>query len=327
MGQPFNAFVIVEDQDPAADAIETFDLPVQPVSGILIHLFPLNDTGTITNYLPGAGILDALNSIRVLHNGKTIFDATGRDAWAALLHRWHRTIAQNNQVNTDNDRRSVILPILFGRTLGDLEYALPETRAGELQLRLDYNVADTGYDDLRFNVTAITLPTARPSHFIRTTTLTQTFGSTGNNDIALPVGNDLLGLLLFATTEFAGAAPAPTFGRMQLLRDGVQSLYSSIDWEVARAIAPLMGRPFPEFVEALVSVNVAASTETDSRLIEQMTQLLDEYAYLEFDWDRKNTFSLDTRGAQRLVLRANAETADLNRVLPIERVSVADFFR
>lgn len=325
MGEEFIVNVQVEDQDPAADAIETFDLPVNPLSMILLHMFPLNETSTITNFLPGRDLTQALNSIRVLHLGKSIFDASGPDAWAALLHRWHRTVNQDNQVNTDNDRRSLTLPIMFGRFPGDPDWCIPATRAGELQLRVDYDVADTGYDDLRFNVSCLQLPRARPSHFLRTTTISQTFAATGRNDIALPVGHDILGLLLFGTTEFAGAAPAPSFGRMEILKDGVQTDYSSIDWEVARAIGIATGRPFPEWVAALVSVNVAASTETDSRLLEQMHQNFDEYAYLEFDWDRTARYALDTRGAARVVLRADAETADAVRVLPIEKVPISFF--
>ena len=55
-------------------------------------------------------------------------------------------------------------------------------------------------------------------------------------------------------------------------------------------------------------------------------QPLDEYAYLDFDFTGDDAYNLETRGANRLVLRSVAEVAEAMRVIPIEKVPINEFF-
>lgn len=327
MGIPFIHSVIVEEQDPAADAILTHDLPVNPLSGLLLEIKPLNDTGSLTDYQATAGLLDALNSIRVLWQGQTILDITGRDLWAALLHRWNITVNQSNQVNTDDDRRSLILPIMFGRRWGDPLEGIPKTRSGELVLRLDVDVASTGYNDLRYQIEALELPDARFTHFTRLTTISQTFAATGNNDVVLPTEWDKRGILLFNTTAFAGATPTPGLGRVSILVNGVERGYTSTDIERLRGLYGALGKIHPRYDEHLHVLEGTGAAGDNTSEPEQIDAPIAQYSYLDFDLTRDDTYNLATRGEQRLVLRSDADVAEAMRILPIEKVPINEFFR
>lgn len=326
MARKFIHSVIVEEQDPAADGIVEHDLPVNPLSGLLLELKPLNETATITNFQNAVGIIDAINSIRILFNGRTVLDVRGRDLYAALLHRWRVDISQSNHVSTNNDRRSLIIPILFGRFWGDPDEGLPKSNPGELVLRLDLDVASAGYDDLRYQIEALELPDARFNHFTRITTLAQTFAATGQNDVLLPTEWAKRGILVFNTTEFAGATPTPGLGRMSVLVNGVEQGYSNTDFERLRGLFGALGKHPPRFDEHTHWVIVDTTVDVFTSTTELQDAPLDEYAYLDFDLTRDDSYNLETPGQQRLVLRSDAEVAEAMRVIPIEKVPVSDFF-
>jgi len=309
----------------AADGDEVFDLPVNPLSVVLLHISPLNETATITTYRFLEAILSAVDNIRITHKGASVFDASGVDA-AALALLWHRvSIWQSNAVETNNDRRSIVLPILFGRRAYDPQEAFPETKKGELQMSVTWDIADTGFDGLRRSVETIELPDASPEFVQKVTTLAQTFAATGQNEVDLPIGNVLRAILMFGTAGFTGAAPAPTLGELQVLVDNSQVGYSATDFEVLRSVMGLLGSPFPADGRHIHSVNAAGAGEEDTREPEVGASLDDNYCLLPFDVTGDDLYSLDTAGAGRVHVRVNAEAANAVRALPIERVSASAF--
>lgn len=314
--------VLVEEQDPAADAILTHELPVNPLSAILLHIKPLNETSTFTTYDPLSLILDAINNIRVTWRGVTLYEASGRDSRMLLLHRWGRDVIQNGMINTDDARRSVVLPILFGRFIGDPQEAIPQTRSGELEITLNVDVASAGYDDLRYGIETIELPEASPRALTRCTTKSQTFAGTGNNDIELDVGHLMRGLLLFQTTAFTGATPTPGLGRVEILQDGRQRYIMGSDVEVLRQVAALSTHNVARFQEHLHFADLDAGADADVEPEEQVETLLDNYVYIDLDLTRDDMYSLNTSAAKRLVLRSDAEVAEAMRALQVEQVGV-----
>ncbi len=202
--------ILASNQLIAADGDQVFDLPVQPLSAILLHISPLNATSTIANYRLLEALLGAVTTIRVSWKGDPIFNLSGVDA-AALALLWHRaTIWQSNAVETDDDRRSIVLPIIFGRRAFMQDECFPRSLKGELRMTVTFDIAATGFDGLRISIETIELPGAEPSSVQKASALAQTFAATGQNEIDLPIGNVLRGILLFGTTGFAGAAPAPS---------------------------------------------------------------------------------------------------------------------
>jgi len=309
----------------AADGDQVYDLPVNPLSVILLHLSPLNETSTIGNYSLIAGMLSALDNVRVDHKGSAVVNLNGYDL-AMLAWLWHGCpIWQSNALETDDDRRSIVIPIMFGRNPWDDKECFPETKKGELQMTVTWDIADTAFDGLRISIETIELPDAVPDYVQKVTTLAQTFAAIGQNDVDLPIGNVLRAVLLWGTTSYAGATPAPTWGQMQVLVDNKQVLYSATDWEVARGIHGLMGRQFPPSFEHIHSVD-AAGVGREDVLEPQMALSKDAYySLLPFDVTRDDKYSLETAGSGRVHLRATAEAAEAVRVLPIERVQASTF--
>lgn len=317
--------ILAPNQAVAADGELTFDLPVLPLSAILIHLSPLQESGTITTHRMFEALLSALDNIRVTHKGTSVFDANGVDAAMVALVYHRISIWQSNVVETNNDRRSLVLPIIFGRRAYMPSECFPQTRKGEFQLTINFDIADTGFDALRMSLETIELPDVTPEFVQKVTTLAQTFAATGQQDIELPIGNVIRAILLFGTTPFAGATPTPTLGQLSVFVDNRQRGYSATDFEVLRSVMGLMGVPFPPDNRHIHSVDAAGVGLEDTLEPEIGASIDDNYALLHFDPTGDDLYALDTAGAGRVNVRSVAEAANAVRVLPIERVNASEF--
>lgn len=313
--------VAVQDQAIAADGIQTFDLAVNPLSVILIGLRPLNDTGTLSNFQSYRGITQAINRLTVLHQGTAVKSGRGED-FAAMNYFRHGIMPfQGQHDDVDNERRCAVLPILMGRFPYDPHSCFPASKRGETILELDLDIADTGYDGLRLTVETIEILDAKPKEFERIVSQGQTFGATGDVDVDIAAGGIFRGALLFGTTGFAGATPAPSWGRIQTMIDNKQVGYSSTDFEVAQMLHCLWGRQPPAYDGHIHAVEPVAGIRTVGEP-NNIGLGWQQYAFLDFDPTRDDLHSLDTKGASLFRIRANAETADAVRVLPIEVVKV-----
>ena len=317
--------ILDEDQAIAADGSEVLDLPVNPLTMILINIMPLNETSTITNYSLFEALIHALETVRVTHKGASVVDASGGDL-ALVAWAWHRReIIQSNAVETDDDRRSIVLPVIFGRDAYTPNECFPETKKGELQLTLTWDIADTGYDGLRRSIETVELPEASPEFVQKVTTLSQTFAATGQNDVEIPIGNVIRAILLWGTTSWAGAAPAPTWGRLALYANNLQTHYSASDWETLRAIMGVRGMCWPPDFRHIHSVNAAGAGREDTEEPEVGLSKDAYYALMDLDPTHDDMYSLETEGMSRVHVRSTAEAAEAVRVLPIERVPVAKY--
>lgn len=325
MAHSFLVSKVTQGIDIAADGVVSHDLPTNPITALVIDIHPLNDTGTFTDYKAFAAVLDAINDLRVFHRGLRIVQGSGRDLWAMLRNRWHKDVIQSGQINLDNAIRSVQLPIMFGRHLGDPDFAIPRTSNGELVIEIDWDDASAGYNALSYSIEAIELPSASPRHFFRYTTIAQTFGATGINLVDLPKIGDIYGILLFGTAGFTGTAPAPTWGRIRVLRDGVAVGYAGTDWEALRAMSMMAGMGADRYDDHLHFADLDGAADADIETVEQAQQTGDQYAYLDFDLDRTGNYAINARTAGRFEIEADAEGAAAVRVMPLEKLDVSRF--
>lgn len=308
----------------AADGVETFDLGVNPLSMALIVIRPLNDNaGTPTTgparYLEMVGAIDR---VTVSHLGSSVFSMSGRDAAALNYFRHGILPMEANFTDTDNERRAVVLPILFGRFGYDSRSCFPATKRGELTMELQIDVADTGYDTFRYSVETVELLGAEPKEFERKTSLART-QVVGDNDHELPNGRVIRGVLGFGTTRWTGAVPASTLGRLRLMVDNQEIGYSATDFEVAQTIGQLLGRQFPGGDAHFHRVNApsASAVEPTGGPVAQGTAW-SNYCYLDLDPTRDDEFAVDTKGAASVILRNTAEAADAARFITIERMEI-----
>lgn len=312
----------IPEQAIAADGLISFDLPTNPLSVILLTLRPLNDTGTLANFQRMMGLAGAINRVSVCRMGSAVFSMSGRDAVALNYFRHGIVPPQQGDLDTTNFRRALVVPLLMGRFAYDETSCLSQSRRGELTLELDFDIADTGYDGLRFSAETIELPGASPQFTERKVSIAQTFNATGDNDIQLPSGNILRGLLNFGTTAFTGATPVPSLGRMSLFMNGEANTYTSTDFEVASMLSSLSGRqpPMENVHFHRVDATSASTTEPTGGPVDLTSDGFENYAYLDLDPTRDDTLALDTADSNNLFLRSNAETADAVRVIPVERL-------
>lgn len=314
-----NHSIIVEDRLIAADGVQTFDLGVNPLSVLLLRLRPLNDTGNLEDKLTFMLAAAAINLCTIRHRGQSIIALRGDElgALAVMRHGWSPWEA--NPTNVNNERVEFVVPIFMGRRPYDPNSCFPATRRGEFSVELDFDIASTGYDGMRLAIESIEIFGAKPKEFERKVQLSQTFAATGINDIDMPLGNLLRGIMLFGTTAAGGATPVPTLGRLSLIADTVGVAYSSTDIETLYALNAM--RNGPPMGDHLHNENLNATYLADQNTgrANQPAQGYENHAYMDLDPNGNDMYSIDSSRVSRLQLRVTAESADAVRVVPIER--------
>lgn len=328
MPHDFHISNIVPERNIAADGVFTYDMGVNPLSVILVNLRPLNDTGTLAQWCNGFQIAQAINRATLYYRGQAVVSMRGEDIVALNFQRWGLLphMYGSNDDDTNNERRCVTIPIILGRYPFSKTSCFPAAGKGELVLELDLDVADTGYDTLNLSIDTIELPNAKPKEYERRVQQTQTWAATGNNDLDLPVGNPIRGLHLWGTTSFVGASPAPSWGNITVLMDNQEVGFRALDWEVGQMLNSLWGRPGLNPTEDghLHRVTTDGNAQTELTTLAggghgpTAAGTYRNYLFLDFDPTGDDTFVLDTKSARRLQIRANAETADAVRCVPIE---------
>lgn len=324
----FHISNVVPERAIGADGVFTYDMGVNPLSVILLNLRPLNDTGTLANWCNGFRLAQAINRATLYYRGQAVFSMRGEDIMAFNFYRWNMVPMLGNPDNTNDERRNLTLPMILGRYPFDPSSCFPGTGKGELVLELDIDIADTGYNDLRLSIDTVELPNAKPKEYERRVTQTQTWAATGNNDIDLPVGNLIRGLFLWGTTGYVGATPAPSWGNVTVLQDNAEIGFRGMDWETIQTLPMLWGRlPLP-VTEDDHRHNVTTDGNAQTELSTlggggtSVATTYANYSFLDFDPTGDDKYALNTKDARRLQIRANAETADAVRCVPIEVIKV-----
>lgn len=315
--------IAVPEQAISADGIYTYDLGVNPLSALLITLRPLNDTGTLANFCSYLSVCDAINKLTVYNRGESIVSIKGVDLAAMNYFRHGIIPTQANYIDTNNDKRAVVLPLFFGKFLYDPSSCLPAVPRGSLSIELDLDIADTGYDTLRLSIDAIELLDAKPKEFERKIQIAQTFAATGQNSIELTPGFKNRGYLLWGTTGYAGGAPAPSWGRIKVVADNQEYGYNALDFEIGHMLHTLWGRQPPMADAHKHRVTTDGNAQTELATLAgpyDLGSLWTKYLFLDFDPTRDDMYAADFTKAMRVQLLADAETADAVRVIPVDVV-------
>lgn len=319
----FNVSVAVPQRAISADGTYQFDLPTNPLSVILIGIKPLNDTGTLANMVSYLTLCQALNRVSVTYRGEHIVSMRGEDAAALAYFRHGIQSMQATHSNVNDARRSLVLPILLGRMPYDPTSCFPRSKRGDLILELDVDIADTGYNGMELDVTTIELLDAKPTEFEKKVQITQTFSATGEADVQMPIAGDCRGLLLWGTTAYTGASPAPTLGRVRTTVDNRELGYSAIDIETACMLHNLLGRGLPDFDEHKHIVTTDGNAQTELATLAGPYNVGSgwmNYAFLDFDPMLDDKHVIKPAGKD-FRIRCTAEAAEAIRVIPIEVMS------
>lgn len=317
--------VLVQDETLAVSTLRSDDLPVNPLSVIFVTIRSLNDTGTLGDFSLINALLAQIAKLEVLYKGSAIVSGSLADlARLNGLLIGHPPM-QTSATYVNNTTRSVTIPILLGRRPFWAEECFPAVRRGELQLQLTSAAAQTGVDTLSLQIETVELLEAKPTRFLKYTTITKTPTATGDHDVDLPLGNKIAHALLFGTTVPTAASFNASIGQLRLLVDNVESYYARANWEtlhneMQRRIAEGSQSAVHQHLENVAGAYAQNATTDDNN---SNVGFFDSYALLDFDPLNDSSYLLETAGRARVHLRINADVADAIRVIPTELIEVA----
>jgi len=314
--------VLAHDEAVAVSTVISYDLPVNPLSHILITLKHAQDKAN--DKLLFSNVLGIISRVEVLYKGSAVFSMSGADAFASgVLVAGFESWGMNNDGN-DNDERALTLLVPMTRTLYSPDECFPRTTRGELILQITYAAAFTDIDVVRAQIETVELPTAAPQQFIKQTTLTKTPAAAGQVDIELPIGNEISELVLFGTTIPAANADLATIDKLEILVDNINRFYSESNIETIHCMAGRM-RAAPGYhgyhVHRLTAAAFAQWDDTSPAI--PADHVLSNYLHLPFDIFRDGRYALQTLGKSDVVLRIDAGDTEPIRVIPVEIVQSA----
>ncbi len=318
--------IIVQNETFAVSTTRTDDLPVNPLSCVLVTLRLLNNNATVADFSSLQAALAQIAKLEILYKGSAVISGSFADL-ARLYGVLMRHVPMQTKVSlTNDDARTVTVPILLGRRMYDPMECFPAVRRGELQLQMTTAAAVTGVDTPVVQVETVEILEATPQRFMKATTISRTFPATGDNDVDLPIGNKLAGCLLFGTTAPTGAAVTATIGQLRMMVDNVESYYARTNWET---LHNELSRYYQESVAggAFQAEEHGAAANAAGDLLKTgehgQTGFFNNYAFLDLDPLKDDQYLLDTAGHSRIHLRINAGVADAMRAMPVEIVDVA----
>lgn len=308
----------------ASADITPVDLPVNPLSFLLLR-FALTRAApaALDTYSALDDLLTQITSVRIAHLGEDIVNGSLRDLMvlnAVYQHAypgWSRLDAASGAID------NVVFPICLGRRRYDPMSCFPATKRGNLRFFMTSGALGAGQTAVAWAMETLELIEATPEEYVKYVTNSRT-SVAGQFDAPLPIGNPLLGILLFDTGLRDNTAATYSWGQVKLLVSSVEQYYSTSDIEMlAGALhSHLEGMPFwpghvHQFDGAAVGLDKSDEADYDGAVN------LKGYAYLDFDPLRDGNYQLETAGASDLLIRATGDEATAVRYLAIERVKKA----
>lgn len=320
----FQRTVLIQNVAEAADRTFSVDLPVNPLSQILFTLRGVITAADLVN--PIADIYALVPSLAVRYRGQDIIRGSLFDL--AVLNAYFMHQSPNGYMTQDaaGESFSLTVPIGLSRRAYDVKECFPAVRRGDLTLEVQVDTLVGNVDLIDLQVETVELLDETPERHLKYTTSTVTFVSTGQEVVRLPIGNPLLGVLLFGTTTPTAALQTATWERLRTKIDNVETLYAACNWatlhgELLRGIKGDL-RFLRDHGHRYNGAAAAFDTSLGPIRIGG-NEGLEQYAFLDFDPMRDNAYMLETAGRADVTIQRDAGTADAARFLPIEYVSIA----
>lgn len=275
-----------------------FDLPVNPVSFLLLHVRA--DAGAGAPDLNQ--LLGHIQSLVVQFKGTQVVAMSGVDLFRMVSRLWGKGLNIEGFNAVAPALVSFTLPIPFTRKPYWPKEAFPATRRGEFNITITRTAGLTNIANPVFALEAVQLLEAEPAQFLKLVTLSRAIIA-GDADFELPIGNPFLGLQVFSPTAMGNAPISETIRRLRLLLDNVEYDYADTAFDVSRAIG---------FARA-----------SDGNDYSAITSMLRNYTYLDFDPLMDDSYMVDTEGRASVRLRFVPDVGGTVRVTPVELVKLA----
>ena len=287
--------VAVIERALAAGVNGPFDLPVNPVSFLLLHVRADTAAGAVDL----AQLLAHLEAVVVTFKGTSIVNMSGADLVRIVHLLWGRGLNIENFGAGPGQLVSFTLPIPFSRVPFWPREAFPATRRGEFTVSITRSAALVNIAAPQFAVESVSLLEANPTQFLKLVTLSRAI-AIGDADMELPIGNPLLGLDVFSPLAMGVAPISETLRRFRLLLDNVEYDIGDAAFDVHRAIG---------FMRASDLNDYAALPSTRRN-----------YTYLDFDPLKDESYVVETEGRASVRLRFVPDVAGTVRATPVELV-------
>lgn len=291
--------MLVDDESISASDVKTYDLPVNPLSAVIVTLRGLNVTDEATL----VEVLARMTKIQISRMGETVYDISGADLYALNCIMFGTEPILTNIVATDNATRTITLIIPMGRRMYDPNECHPATRKGEFKLQITFSATETAIDGLILLVETLELIGATPKRHLKVSTLSDAATAAGEEDLDLPIGNLIAGIMLYSTTVPTGTAWTTTIDWIKLLRDNVESQIAKTKWEALHG----------DLLNRCGYIGDHGAAFGDDKI--------HKYGLMDFSPMGDDQYLVDSKGASSLKLRIYAGDTNAYRALPIELVS------
>jgi len=313
---------ICNDIDVVAGQTQSYDLPINPVSLILLTMRWTQDRTGPYSYSQIDGILSIISKIDVTYKGRTLFSASGQDA--VMLSRLISGAEPvlHNAIDSDNAIRMCTIPIALAPYLYSPDWASPASKRGELQLQITCSTPPAIITLATYGVEVVELEGAEPKYYMQCTPHAVLPAATGMIDIDLPIGNDLCGIMLRAAKVPDATNDLCSITSAALLVDNREEYISYASWAALRTHAQMRA---PEMVgntrhqHALGDV-VAGSWTTETVLAPSYTQ---HYGYIDLMPAGIEDYILSTAGHSRIHLAIDCGNTSQIIAYPILRCALA----
>jgi len=315
---------IVQDEVAiaAAGQVAPFDLPVNPLSFVelTILLERPNEAAVSAHRLISDAFL-AIGDVSIRHKGEMIIQGSLADLamMAGVLINYAPNVAFPAGVG---QLQSVSFMLPFARFPYWPEEGFPATQRGNLRMHIEaLDVSPGTATATQFSVEAVELIESDPVRYLKYTTNTRALAATGRQRVPLPIGNELLGCLLFNPATEITATEQSAWNRVKLMVDNVEQYYAESRWRSLRADIGLK-MALPSLAFQHVHPHAAADTSTGDPAINRDSPP-NQYGYIELDPLKDSYYALETQGHANVELDLNSEVSSGTvRYLPVELVTV-----
>jgi len=307
--------------------ITPVDLPVNPVSRLILTLFGTQVAETAAGlYSSVFDFLNLITAVSVRRQGENLIAGNLADLAILNARVTEQQISGGKFRDAVGAIRSLSIPLSFSRYAYWHEEALPAVKRGDLQFFMTAGALPASFSALQWQLEAVELIEDEPQRYLKYITNQKNQLVAGQYDLPLPLGNPLLGILLFDPEPIATAARISTLGQVKLLKDNVEQYYALSDWESLMndlwASVPELHRYFELRHTENLAAAYAQFANTGPWKIDS-DSAPQQWGYLDFDPLRDGSYQLETEGAGAILLRAFADVGIAGgnvRYLPIELV-------
>lgn len=321
MGKRYLRTIVSEPTTLAATGEMTpVDLPVNPLSLILLTLLIEEPAQQVTNaWTLLSDYYAAISDLSIRHKGEMIVQGNLQDVMMTnfLLHG---QLPFGTHLSGIGNNRAMTFPIALTRRPYSHEEGFPATSRGNLRFHMNVlDITPGTATALQFALEAVELIEDDPKQYIKYTTNTHALTATGRRRVPLPIGNELVGVTLFDPATEITTAEAFAFGKTKVMVDNVEQYYGESNWESLRQS---LAARYALAMNALGHVHghAAADTVTGQEQV-RLNEPPHQYAYLDFDPLKDDSYLLETAGHADVELDINSDVSSGTlRYLPVELV-------